>query len=186
MKSLIVLLTLLIITGCTTTHNVQFRIDERYYNAIPQYQFGKSYIGSNFDTLTFTLHSTENRWPVAAYDPSEDRHYSIQQKTFHYSEKNNPDLTFYINLITIPDLEKNIPAGTELECVLPSKNVLRLAFLAADSLAEAPTQYIGNYMVQGQLYAHVYGNPSLFYYSADGELLKFKLNNDVWYEALPY
>lgn len=184
MRGLFGFFALLFIASCTSSHNVQFRLDERFFNAIPQYQYGKKYISSNLDTLTLTLTSSESTWPIAGYDPSEDRYYLLEKKIFHYSEKNNPGLTFYFELLTYPDLELYKPAGTELTCVLPN-GVFRLAFLSTDTVAEAPSIYIGNYTVQGKTYEYVYSNPALYYYSAAGELLAFKLNNSIWYEALP-
>ncbi len=171
--------------GCTNSYNVHFRLDERYLNSIPQYLEGRSFINSSFDTLTFTLTSVESIWLIVGYDPSDERYYAIQQKKFNYAEKNNPDISFYIELRTYPDLELNKVAGTELVWVGPSNLVpLRLAFLPTDTLPDSPSTFIGDYVVQGKLYEHVYGNASSFLYSADGELLRFKLQNDVLYEVL--
>jgi len=186
LKPIQISIVLFIALGCTNSYNVHFRLDERYLNSIPQYQEGRSFINSSFDTLTFTLTSVESIWLIVGYEPNDERYYAIQQKKFYYTEKNNPDLSFNIELRTYPDLELNKVAGTELVWVGPSNLApLRLAFLPSDTLAESPSTFIGNYVVQGKLYNHVYGNVSSFLYSADGELLRFKLTTNEWYEVLP-
>jgi hypothetical protein len=185
MKYIKILLALLVTLGCSRSYNVYFSIDERYLHAIPQYQAGRSFINANFDTLTFTLTSTESSWPIVGYDPSEERYYCVEQKKFNYIEKNNPDLSFYFELRTYPDLERNKVAGTELVCVSLSKSPFRFAFLPTDTLVEAPSVFVGNYVVQGKLYERVYSDLSSYYYTTDGEILRFKLTNGEWYDAIP-
>jgi hypothetical protein len=173
---------LLLAFACTSDVILFYRIDERYFNLIPQYQNGRAYFSDNGDTITFTLVSYDDLWVVLGVNPLNGKEISVQDRRYYYQQQNGT-LDFRFTLTTYPNFATNSAAVTLLEGGTPG-GLIRLECLATDTLFFPPMQYAKELMLNNRIYDEVYFDPDRYYYSANGEIIRFKLNNTDWYTLI--
>lgn len=173
---------LFLVFACTSDVSLYYRIDDRYYSTIPQYQNGRSYRGENGDTLKFFLVSEDDSWVVSGMNLSNGKDIVLQDRTYYYRQENGT-IEFRFSLMTYPNLSANTSAITVLEGSVPG-SYFKLEFLNNDTLFFSPLKYAKELTIENETYREVYYNTDRFYYSSYGEIIRFKLNNSEWYTII--
>ena len=176
------LLSLLALISCTSETTLQYGVDYRYLQSIPHYTEGRMYVSSTNDTVILKLGNTQDRFIYSNIMAPNGRVYTYQELTYNYIDVANSSLQMTFDISSLPSADFSAPALTQIEFITPINYGYSLRCTDDDTNAfNSNVIYFKKWQHHGKTYNEVYADTSVFYYSMEGELIRFKALGR-WYD----
>jgi hypothetical protein len=171
----LVLISLLAMLSCTSETHLSYTVDYRYLQAIPDYSDGQVYFNSENDTVILKLTTTDSRFISSNIMAPNGSNYSYEELNYTYNSISSTPMNMVFSVSSFPTNDFKRPALTTIEFYSIQNFGLTLHCSETDTVVPYPNLvYYKTWQHQGKTYNEVYADTSLFYYSMDGEIIRFK------------